>query len=1316
MSDSYDLTKFDPASFEHLVNLLALRVLGVGHTGFGPGADGGRDGYYEGEAPYPSSTDRWGGVWFIQSKFLKPHISRDPQKWLLDRIKEELAEFQAPTSKRIWPDNWIIATNIDPSGTPMTGAFDRARSLVNKARPQLKDRFHIWGGRKILDLLMLNPEACEYYQYFLTPGHVLTAVYEQIKDVRASAKTVFHYLIAKQFGEQQHTKLEQAGSTADTRPGIHRLFIDLPFQANEFNLRGLVTTYLVRAAAKCHRIDIPHPETSNWERWHRYPSRARVWFIKGGPGQGKSTIGQYFCQIQRAALILQKKDAPRVLPAQKAIATEIQKIAEREGFWPLVPRIPIYIELKDYAQWLGRMEKDSPRGILTYLAWRISINVEEEVPVGTLKRLLQSRSWFAVFDGLDEVPSDVKDSVALEVQNFLDNSTVEANADLLAICTSRPQGYSGQFSRLDGPTIDLINLTSDRALQCAKPVIELDRSEGEARKSFSILKSAIQSNAIRELMATPLQSHIMAVVVRDGGRPPERRWQLYTNFYQVIKRREANRDLPDRRLAKLLREEDQLLKSVHNRLGFVLHAKAETSQGAQTHLDREEFKSLIIQAVSQMVEQDEENVVDTLMEATTDRLVLVSTPDSGNHVRFHIRPLQEFFAAEFLYESVDAEELGKRIEVIAGDSHWREVMHFLLSALIENNRKTELSVAVEVLEHLNEGDGDPYIRLLRRRLGRGALLTARLLREGVLEQDKRVRQQFRKCLDPLTAFITLEELRSAISVQQPKSQAWLLNFLIESLQESNITETMGSAIVLSFVLPDGDGRVEKVSDFLLSAPSNYISHVLELRAPKKYQPDYIATEVPLTKWLAATTLRLLLSARWTSFSEPALYGAVKILRSMEAAIYEVAADMGLPENHKQLLSALLSDDEEGESVHSNIDFDMYGIIGGRPCEHDWTTNTFKLSPFAENISEQCSDATGLLQLVFRVLQFGKTRRRADLLLVLDYVEEREELLQVLPRSVRAFLPINYQSNLETSVQQIRGLSDEQFEILLKEQRIGTEQISRPYFELMLGAQCDLDQWQKVVGLFPSLSLSLWADSFWDADNRRRPDLLDQLEGVNVLINRLLKEPVYLQDFPHIWGRLLKHAPHREADLREAILRASSMSLKGSHWAREFHTFKLNLPSEAPLLPYLLDSIITYSSEVTGTVSSSIIQNQFEDIAALEPIASNTNLAKNIRLSAVVFSLLYFDRGEDLIAKQTFLFDLYDARNSTWYLKVMGFCLTHFGVEETHEIQSMVGKLIDLTRGDYKGRMLLQKILTRWRETSQAPVRATRVQNSWLEGL
>src|ERR1700734_1734912 len=94
MSSASDLSDLGPATFEHIVNALALKVLGAGATGFGPGPDAGRDGYFEGKAPYPSQVDQWEGIWYIQSKFHAPHLTKDAQAWVLEQLKAELANFK----------------------------------------------------------------------------------------------------------------------------------------------------------------------------------------------------------------------------------------------------------------------------------------------------------------------------------------------------------------------------------------------------------------------------------------------------------------------------------------------------------------------------------------------------------------------------------------------------------------------------------------------------------------------------------------------------------------------------------------------------------------------------------------------------------------------------------------------------------------------------------------------------------------------------------------------------------------------------------------------------------------------------------------------------------------------------------------------------------------------------------------------------------------------------------------------------------------------------------------------------------------------
>ncbi|RXV69638.1 hypothetical protein D1006_31925 [Burkholderia stabilis] len=586
---SYDLTKLDPAGFEHMVLALAVELLGPGATNFSPGPDGGRDTVFEGEPNYPSSRTRWSGTWYIQCKFHAPHLSKNPQTWLLDQIKNEIAEFIRPGTDRKWPDNWIIATNIDPSGKAKTGSFDKAHALIKKANPRMK--FDIWGGAKILTLLKRYPKIAEQYAHFVTPGEVIAKLRENLADLYADVGKIADHVITSQFGEQIYTKLEQAGSSSDSRPGIHKLFVDLPYAAVDQDVAGDVADALLASASRNQRPSARASLNDLGARWNQHPQRARVLVLKGGPGQGKSTIGQYVAQVQRAAYILGNNTA--VSSKNLEVAKEIEETAGMRRHWPVVPRIPLQLELKDFAQWFGERNSNDPKGVVTYISARISRSLEMTVLPGTLKRAIGSLRWLVIFDGLDEVPNDVKDEVGREVRHFLDDVVAELDADVVALCTSRPQGYSGQFDQLDGPLADLLPLEPETALNCCEPLIAMDRSAPEADQLMDILRSAIRSPGVRDLMTTPLQSHIMAVVVRDGGRPPERRWQLFSNFYQVMKKRELLKGFPNKEIRELLNEQDKLLKTLHAALGFLLHSRAERSGGAMTQLSRVEFRELV---------------------------------------------------------------------------------------------------------------------------------------------------------------------------------------------------------------------------------------------------------------------------------------------------------------------------------------------------------------------------------------------------------------------------------------------------------------------------------------------------------------------------------------------------------------------------------------------------------------------------------------------------------------------------------------------------------------------------------------------------
>jgi hypothetical protein len=343
--------------------------------------------------------------------------------------------------------------------------------------------------------------------------------------------------------------------------------------------------------------------------------------------------------------------------------------AQSLGCWPTVPRIPLWVELKSYAAWYAEQRASAPRGIASFLCSTIHRDAEAVVHVKTLRRALGERSWVIVFDGLDEVPSDVKDSVATEVVAFSRDTSV--SADVLFICTSRPQGYAGQFDALDAAVVDLVDLPAELALECAARVATVDRSTSEATRARLLLERALHSPAVRDLLTTPLQAHIMAVLVRNGQRPPERKWDLYHKFYEVIREREANRELPDATLRELFQRDPSLIDAVHQRLGFALHKKAETASGADASLSKSEFRALVETVVQDVRGASEvAPIVQALVQATTERLVLINTPDQGDRVRFDIRAIQEFFAGEYLYIDTPAETLAKRLSLVAGDSHW----------------------------------------------------------------------------------------------------------------------------------------------------------------------------------------------------------------------------------------------------------------------------------------------------------------------------------------------------------------------------------------------------------------------------------------------------------------------------------------------------------------------------------------------------------------------------------------------------------------------------------------------------------------------
>ncbi|MEO0970810.1 MAG: hypothetical protein AAFX80_21420, partial [Cyanobacteria bacterium J06639_18] len=707
-----------------------------------------------------------------------------------------------------------------------------------------------------------------------------------------------------------------------------------------------------------------------------------------------------------------------------------------------------------------------------------------------------------------------------------------------------------------------------------------------------------------------------------------------------------------------------------------------------------------------MVEEDIEETVDVLMKATTDRLVLVSTPDDGNHVRFDIRPLQEFFAAEFLYESVDVEELRNRIELIAGDAHWREVLHFLLSALIENERRTELAVAVEILENLNEGNDD-NLRLLYRRLGRGAIPAARLLHEGVLEQDKRIRQQFRKCLEPLAASTELDLLKTLMQVNQRNSRRWLYHFLISHLQESKDTESIGAAIILSKVLPDEHEKVEEVSKLFLSSHPNYLSCVISSYQIKR---DAISLKkaIPVKNWFIKIIVKVILSEQWASLTEEAFSSCVEILRSNKEEAYLVAEQIGLEKIQLKLFRTLINTELFRLKSRLNNDNNVkdYGIIEVISIKPKW------IDEFSDReVCHEISSYPEIINIIHLILCFIKFKKIDNLIKVLDLLSSKCEHLAG-PLLSYTGLSLKKENNKLNSINRIRELisikiniTDQDFNILFNK---------RYHVKFNVSNDTSLTQWKIFVNDYPEIAIYLLMRDFHTLEKNR--------ELLTEIVDKILIDPEVISDFPFIWGFLLEQFPEREQSLRQAFIKASSLfsysaikPLLVKHILK-FYSFNLNFPSEVSLLPYLVYSLINYMElHITRDIKRELefIKQQVSKIVdepeKIKIIFEDTSFNQDIRAAAIIAYVLHPKSNSILDNVKQQLVEFYDPKIGAWYIKAIAHCLCLLTTEENSSAKWIISNLLDATRTDYEARKYLQRLLTFWRETSSIPIQKAGVQ-------
>jgi hypothetical protein len=740
---------FSPQSFERLIQALSVHILGPGTIVFGAGPDGAREATFEGIVPFPSREEQWEGYIVVQAKCREtPKGDARDATWLTEQLKGEFQKYINNKQLRR-PQYYIIATNVTLSPEVKSGGRAKVERLIKEYQKRLKFKAAaIWAADELRAHLENARDVRLSYAAWLTPSDVLAELIDFV--ARPKLREVLPLALARDLRQERDIRLRDAGQETEKPVYLHDLFVDLPF-SNEAQTereevqereeeddeetpvgldlhdaevsQNIVAQILHRAADKLDSESITSHRRKEKGR-SREPLPNRI-VILGGPGQGKSTLGQFLAQVARARLLSEHSSA-RLNPQTADLILPVLNRARIEGL-PLhgPARFPIRVDLPVYADVMQKAGADGV-SLIAFMAARLSRDVDHAITASDLRAWLASCPAIVILDGLDEVPPSGNRAQLIKSVDALWDDLTLAKADVLVVVTTRPQGYNDDLSPQYWQHWELSPLSKTDALNFAQRLAEVRLSDPDRREGIlTELTRAANDSATMLLLTSPLQVTILFGISLLKGAIPQDRWELFERYYILLRDREAQKTGPD---AKLIRDYKRQIDAIHYQAGFILHVVSETAGAANPHLTLDQFRSLIVRLLADEEYSTEEvaGISQELVRIATERLVLLACRVEGR-IAFDVRSLQEFMAAAQI-AAFSSTIVVQRLRAISLSAHWQHVFRIAASKIFSVAELGPLrSEVVAICHALDNGDLGEEGRLVRA----GASLALELLHDGL---------------------------------------------------------------------------------------------------------------------------------------------------------------------------------------------------------------------------------------------------------------------------------------------------------------------------------------------------------------------------------------------------------------------------------------------------------------------------------------------------------------------------------------------------------------------------------------------------------
>jgi hypothetical protein len=670
--------------FEELSQSLVQQIIGPGAKIYGIGRDGAREATFHGKASYPSEEEKWDGDWIFQAKFhdINKIGQKNAQNKIIAELDEELQKIKQLCYKC---DNYILITNVSLSPVYKRGVKDRIDNEIVPKYPGIK-HIHVWGFEEVSRFLDHYSNIRKTYKVLLLPSDVIALLLESIQKEDANLVTVVKLYCQGCFDNEYSAVLDDAGDTDDKLP-LDKIFIDLDVKPSglpsEQRLLELIPEWLKRA----------HNGERTSALSYLLDDEVQGLVLVGGPGSGKSTLGQGIAQIHRGCIL------GKITEFKIGLSDCGQGKA----------RLPYRILLREYAQWVSSQIKSGHSdNLFYYISQSMTAFSGRETSMDMVQKIIQKMPVLLILDGLDEVSDKKLRTKILENINSFSNQVREIlNGDLRVIATTRPHGYSEEFDPKHFLHLNLQKVSFEKATSYARLWANSRVNPADIERTLDTFKICIIDKVVGILSQSPLQITILLVIIRARGSPPKQREELFDRYMDIIYQRET------KRRPELLQTDRELIYGLHKYIAYTLHKRAEKDATAAL-MDSEEFKSKVTEY---LVNTDPlldglelEEKANQIMREAGLRLVLIEGVQEGK-IGFGLTSIREFFAAAHLVDNAkNTVESDTRFKAIATLPHWRNVALFF-AGRVGRNRPGEAPSMIDICRSI---DIEGIDRLLKR--------------------------------------------------------------------------------------------------------------------------------------------------------------------------------------------------------------------------------------------------------------------------------------------------------------------------------------------------------------------------------------------------------------------------------------------------------------------------------------------------------------------------------------------------------------------------------------------------------------------------